>query len=59
MTAAQFGKTERVKRAIEWISLQRKMDPEKPVRKWIGEAIFRYDLSPRESDFLYTFYKDS
>jgi hypothetical protein len=46
-----------VKKAIEWISAQRKVEPDKPLTSLIDEAVFKFDLPPKDSQFLYSFYK--
>jgi len=47
-----------VKRAIEWISVQRKVEPHKPLTRLIDEAVFKFNLTPKDSQFLYSFYKN-
>lgn len=46
-----------VKKAIQWISAQKKMDPDKNFSQLINEAILKFDLSPKDSEFLYSFYR--
>ena len=47
-----------LKKAIEWVSQQRKEDPSKNSSALADEAGFRFDLSPKDSDFLLRFVKD-
>jgi hypothetical protein len=47
-----------VKRAIEWISIQLKSGTEKTLKQLINEAMLRFDLSPKDSEFLVSFYSD-
>ena len=51
--------SESLKRAVKWISNYLKDDPE--INKWkvIQDAVLRFDLSPRDEQFLYNFYKNS
>jgi len=43
-------------RAIKWISANLQEAPDQSVQKLVQEAIFKYDLSPRDSDVLINFY---
>ncbi len=43
-------------RAIKWISTNLQESPDQPLQKLVQEAIFKYDLSPRDSDYLINFY---
>ena len=43
-------------RAVKWVSMNLQEDPDQPVNKLVQEAIFKFDLSPRDSDFLIDFY---
>lgn len=42
-----------LKRAIEWISQERRDDPGAKLGVLIDEACRKYDLSPIQADFLY------
>ncbi len=46
-----------IRKALKWISAELTEHPEKPVQKLVSEAITRFDLSPRDSEFLLGFYK--
>lgn len=46
-------------RAIKWISAHLQEDPDQPLRKLVQEAIFKYDLSPRDADSLINFYSNA
>ncbi len=50
---------EGLRRAIKWISDHLDEKKDKPLQKLIQEAVMRYDLSPKDADFLINFYKDS
>ena len=49
---------ESLKRAVKWISENLKSGKETAVDPLINEAVFRFDLTPKDSDFLYHFYND-
>ena len=46
-----------LKKAIQWISDQRKQSPAKNSEGLANEAGFRFDLSPKNSEFLLRFVK--
>ncbi len=48
---------EAVRKAIKWISEQVQTHPDARVQKFVFEAITRFDLSPKDSDFLLNFYR--
>lgn len=48
---------EDVRRAVKWVSGNLQEDPEQPVQTLVQKAIFKFDLSPKDSDFLIRFYK--
>ena len=47
---------EDLRRAVKWISGNLQEDPDQAVQKLVHEAIFKFDLSPRDADFLIGFY---
>ena len=47
---------EELRRAVKWISGNLQENPGKPVQSLVHEAIFKFDLSPRDADFLIGFY---
>ena len=49
---------EALKKAIAWVSEQRKEDPSKGLTALADEAAFRFDLSPKDSEFLLRFIRD-
>ncbi|OGP96564.1 MAG: hypothetical protein A2Z39_00480 [Deltaproteobacteria bacterium RBG_19FT_COMBO_46_9] len=49
-------KGEKVKQVIKWISERRNGD--KSISTLIQEASTRFNLSPKEEEFLYIFYKE-
>jgi hypothetical protein len=47
---------EDVRRAVKWVSGNLQEDPEQPVQALVQKAIFKFDLSPKDADFLIRFY---
>ena len=47
---------EDIRRAIKWISEHLKDNPDQVVQKLVNEAISRFNLSPKDSEFLINFY---
>ena len=43
---------EKLKKAVKWISDKRKDNPDANPAKLVDEAGFRFDLSPKDSQFL-------
>ena len=43
---------EDLRKAVKWVSEERKYNPEKEVKKLIEEACMKFDLSPVDADFL-------
>ena len=50
-------KGEKIRQAVKWISEGLKEDENKSVLKLIEEAGTRFNLSPKDEDFLRSFYK--
>ena len=50
--------SEGLKKAIAWISEQRKDNPQKNVAQIAQEANIRFDLNPEDSEFVLRFVKD-
>ncbi len=48
---------EEVRRAIKWISEQLQADPQQKLWPLINEATTRFDLNPRDAEFLIHFYQ--
>lgn len=47
---------EEIRRAITWVSANVQEHPDKPLNQFVQQAIFKFDLSPRDAEFLLTFY---
>lgn len=48
---------EELRKAIKFISSGREENPGKPLIKLIDEAVFKFDLSPVDAEFLIGFFK--
>ena len=51
-------KGEDLRRAVRWASERLQEDPEQPVQPLVQEAIFKYNLSPKDAEFLIGFFRD-
>jgi len=49
-------KGEQLRRAIRWISDERLNDPGANVSKLIGDACLKFNLPPKDADFLVKFF---
>lgn len=49
---------EDLRRAVKWVSGNLQENPDRPVQPLVQEAIFKYDLSPRDADFLIMFFRE-
>lgn len=49
-------KGEDLRRAVKWVSANLQEDPAQPVQPLVQAAIFKFDLSPMDADFLIGFY---
>jgi hypothetical protein len=50
---------EAIKKALKWISAEREGHPRKLTGKLVDEAVLRFDLSPKEAQFLVAFYREA
>lgn len=48
-----------IKKAIKWIVDEKEIQPDLTTNKLIESAIFRFDLSPGDAEFLYRFFKNT
>lgn len=44
-----------IRKAVTWLSEERKDHPEKDIRTLIDQACTKFDLSPKEADYLNSF----
>lgn len=49
---------EKLKQAVQWISEKRREKPDINLAKLVDDASFRFDLSPKDSEFLLRFVKN-
>jgi hypothetical protein len=52
-------KGEKIRQAIKWISCERLEDENKSLFLLIQEAAPRFNLSPKDEEFLVAFYKEN
>jgi len=50
---------EKIRQAVKWISAERLEDEDKPLSMLIRQAARRFNLSPKEEEYLVSFYRDS
>jgi hypothetical protein len=48
---------EDLRRAIKWISGSLQEGPDKSILQLVQEATFKFDLSPKDADFLIDFFR--
>lgn len=48
---------EDLRRAVKWISGHLQEDADQAVQPLVQEAIFKFDLSPKDAEFLIMFYR--
>ena len=48
---------EAIRRAVKWISGELQEDPNKSIQILVNDAVLRFDLSPKEAEFLTEFYR--
>ncbi len=47
---------EDLQHAIKWISSNLDENPSQSINKLVEKAVFKFDLSPKDADFLLNFY---
>ena len=50
-------KGEKVRNAVKWISIKLKEDEKRKIAVLIQEAAMKFNLSPKEEEFIENFYK--
>jgi len=48
---------EELRRAIKWISSQLNEDADQGLASLLEKAIFKFDISPKDAEFLLNFYR--
>ena len=56
--ATVLPKGEKIRQAVKWISGERQEDEKKKIMLLIQEASFKFNLSPKEEEFLISFYRE-
>ena len=51
-------KGEKVRQAVKWISENLQEDEKRPIYRLIQDASLRFTLSPKEENFLRSFYEE-
>jgi hypothetical protein len=46
-----------LRKAVKWISAELDHNPQRSVQKLINDSVTRFDLSPKDTEFLISFYK--
>ncbi len=49
---------ENIKKAIKWISLNFEENENQSVRQLVEKAVFKFDLSPKDAEFLAGFFRN-
>lgn len=47
-----------IKKAIKWVSETLQQNPDQPVHTLIEKAVFEFDLSPLDAEFLMRFFQN-
>jgi len=50
---------EELRKAVKWISEERQTEPEANLTKLIESACIKFDLSPKDEEFLGKFYNEN
>ncbi len=56
--ATVLPKGEKIRQAVKWISGERLEDENKEILLLIQEASYHFNLSPKEENFLISFYQE-
>lgn len=55
--ATIMPESENVQKAIKWVSTN--LEENKPLPKLVEQAVFKFDLSPKDTEFLTNFFRES
>ncbi len=53
-----LSERDEIKNAIKWVSEHLEENPTQSVQKLVDKAIFEFDLSPADAEFLIRFFHD-
>jgi len=56
MMSSILPEGEALRRAVKWISTQLQQDTNAHKLQLVEQAVFRFNLSPKEAEFLYQLY---
>ena len=54
--AYPFPEGEELRRAVRWVSAGLQESPAQPVSRLVEQAIFKFDLSPKDGEYLLNFF---
>jgi hypothetical protein len=57
-TITERYEKEEIKHAIQWVSERMENNAGQPVQKLLNKAIFEFNLSPADAEFLMRFFHD-
>ncbi len=55
--SSMYPQSQHLKNAVKWVSEQRAENSDKRLGKLVEEATFRFDLSPKDAEFLIKFFR--
>ena len=55
--AYPYPEGEELRRAVRWVSAGLSESPDKQVGRLVEEAIFKFDLSPKDGEYLLNFFR--
>ena len=56
--ATIMPEAEHVQKAIQWISSNLDEKDNQPIQPLIEKAVFKFDLSPKDTEFLMNFFRE-
>jgi hypothetical protein len=56
--ATVMPEAEHVQKAIKWISTNLEENGKQPLQSLIEKAVFKFDLSPKDTEFLMNFFRE-
>ena len=56
--ATIIPKGENLRQVVKWISEKRREDDNRPIYRLIEQASLQFNLSPKQEDFLRSFYEE-
>ncbi|MGD9506837.1 MAG: hypothetical protein AB7W37_18195 [Syntrophobacteraceae bacterium] len=59
MSPTVMPEGEGLRKAVKWLSAELQENPDQSVQVLVEKAVFTFDLSPKDSDFLIRFIRES